>query len=173
MFSSNALFGFVGVIIVLGPSIFKFGNAYLLFALFSAMTFAIYLILTKKMGEKYPPNQMLFVDSIIGVCLISVCVIVFTGVGADSAFHNIAMQDWLYLLAAGLIGTCSALLVIAAMKRAPASLNTPSGYIEIVSTFAIRVLIFNEDIYALSIIGCLSILASSWRCGWLASKSET
>ena len=116
---------------------------------------------------------MLFVDGTIGVCLISVCVIVFTGVGADSAFHNLAMQDWLYLLAAGLIGSCSALLVIAAMKRAPASLNTPSGYIEIVSTFAIRVLIFNEDIYALSIIGCLSILASSWRCGWLASKSET
>ena len=61
----TALFGFVGVIIVLGPSIFKFGNAYLLFALFSAMTFAIYLILTKKMGEKYPPNQMSFVDSIL------------------------------------------------------------------------------------------------------------
>ena len=81
----TALFGFVGVIIVLGPSIFKFGKAYLLFALFSVMTFAIYLILTKKMGEKYPPNQMLFVDGIIGVCLISVCVIVFTGVGADSA----------------------------------------------------------------------------------------
>ena len=165
----TALFGFVGVIIVLGPSVFKFGNAYLLFALFSAMTFAVYLILTKKMGEKYPPNQMLFVDGIIGVCLISVCVTVSTSLGAGSAFNNLAMQDWLYLLAAGLIGTCSAAL---AMKRTQASLIAPLGYIEIVSAFAIGVLIFNEDIYALSIIGCLFILAASWRCGCLASKSE-
>ena len=123
------------------------------------MTFAIYLILTKKMGEKYPPNQMLFVDGIIGVCLISICVIASTSLGAGSAFNNLAMQDWLYLLAAGLIGTCSALLVIAAMKRAPASLIAPLGYIEIVSAFAIGVLIFNEDIYALSTIGCSFIPA--------------
>ena len=168
----TASFGFVGVIIVLGPSVFKFCNAYLLFALFSATTFAVYMILTKKMGEKYPPNQMLFVDGIIGVCLISVCVILSTSLGAGSALNNLAMQDWLYPLAACLIGTCSALLVIAAMKRAPASLIASLGYIEIVSAFAIGVLIFNKDIYALSIKGCLLILASSWRCGWLASKSE-
>ena len=110
----TALFDFVGVIIVLGPSVLKFGNAYLLFALFSAMTFAVYFILTKKMRKKYPPNPMLFVDGIIGVC-----VIVSTSLGAGSAFNNLAMQDWLYLLAAGLIGTCSALLVIAAMKNVP------------------------------------------------------
>ena len=155
----KALFGFVGVIIVLGPNVFKFGNAYLLFALFSAMIFAVYLILTKKMGEKYLPNQMLFVDGIIGVCLISVCVIVSTSMGAVSAFNNLAMQYWLYLLAPGLIGTCSALLVIAVMKRAPASLTAPLGYIEIVSAFAIGVLVFNEDIYALSTIGCSFIPA--------------
>ena len=95
---------------------------------------------------------MLFVDGIIGVC-----VIVSPSLGAGSALNNLAMQDWLYLLAAGLIGTCSALLVIAAIIRAPASLIAPLGYIEIVSAFAIGVLIFNEDIYALSIIGCLFI----------------
>lgn len=115
---------------------------------------------------------MMFVDGIIGVCLISIYVIASTSLGAGSALNNLAMQDWLYLLAAGLIGTCSALLVIAAMKPAPASLIAPLGYIEIVSAFAIGVLVFNEDIYALSIIGCFFIFASSWRCGWLASKSE-
>ena len=112
---------------------------------------------------------MLFVVGIIGVCPISVYVIVSTSLGAGGAFNNLAMQDWLYLLAAGLIGTCSALL---AMKRTQASLIAPLGYIEIVSAFAIGVVIFNEDIYALSIIGCLFILALSWHCGWLASKSE-
>ena len=76
------------------------------------MTFAIYLILTKKMGEKYPPNQMLFVDGIIGVC-----VIVSTSLGTGSALNSLAMQDWLYLLAADILGTCSALLVIAAMEQ--------------------------------------------------------
>ena len=109
------------------------------------------------MGEKHPPNQVLFVDGIIGDCLITTFVIVFTGLDAGSAFHNLTMQDWLYLLAAGLIGKCSALLVKAAIKRAPAPLIVPSGYFEIVSAFAIGVLILNREIYALSIIACILI----------------
>ena len=46
------------------------------------------------------------------------------------------------------------------MKRASASLIAPYGYIEIVSAFAVDVLIFNEEIFALSIVGYLFILAA-------------
>ncbi len=167
----TALFGFSGVIIVLGPSVWELGDFYLLFALSSAISFSVYLILTGKLGVIYPPNQMLLVDGVSGVCLILFCMLVFKDLNSDiTHYFYLSGYGWLYLITSGVVGTCSSLLVISAMKLAPAPLIAPLGYIEIVSAAIIGVFIFNESIHTSTVVGCLIILASSWYSGRLASK---
>jgi drug/metabolite transporter (DMT)-like permease len=164
--------GFIGVLTVMSPHISGFGNVYLWYALASAFTFAIYLLATKTLGQTYPPAQMLFVDGFLGAFLCIVCLIAWTLLtNLDITLIGASTRSIMFLVLSGMIGTASALLVIVAMKNAPASVVAPLGYIEIVSAALIGYAIFNEKIGITTIIGCVIILGSSWLSGRLNEPS--
>jgi drug/metabolite transporter (DMT)-like permease len=163
--------GFIGVLTVMSPHISGFGNVYLWYALASAFTFAIYLLATKALGQTYPPAQMLLVDGFLGTFLCIACLIAWTLLtNLEVTLIGASMRSIIFLVLSGIIGTASALLVIVAMKNAPASVVAPLGYIEIVSAALIGYAIFNETIGIATIIGCIIILGSSWLSGRLSGR---
>lgn len=158
--------GFVGVLIVMSPHIHGFGNAYLWYAFASAFTFAIYLLTTKTLGKTYPPREMLLVDGVLGTCLCLICLLVWTFItNIEITLIGAAPRLIGFLVLSGMIGTVSALLVVIAMKKAPASVVAPLGYVEIVSAAIIGYLIFKETVGFTTIIGCMIILGMSWLSG--------
>ncbi len=165
--------GFIGVLTVMSPHISGFGNVYLWYAIASAFTFAIYLLATRKLGQTYPPAQMLFVDGFLGAFLCIVGLIAWTFLtNIEITLIDASARSLMFLLLSGMIGTASALLVIVAMKNTPASVVAPLGYIEIVSAAIIGYAIFNEKIGITTIIGCIIILGSSYLSGRLNDPSR-
>ena len=170
---ATVIVGFCGVYIVLDPDLQNFADSHLIYALLSSIVFAFYLLATRTLGRLYKPGTTLCVDGLLGL-IITIIVLFSSSVLIDQPVHlsKIEYKSFLFLVASGIIGTVSALLVIAAMKNVPASVVAPLGYVEIVSAVIIGAIVFGEIVTTKTIIGCLIILLSSWLSGhWNAEIS--
>jgi len=137
--------GLIGTMIVIQPSFEIFGAVSLL-PLATAVTFAIYLILNRKLGAKESPLVMQLYAGIGGWMFAGFAMLVGPSMGfADLSFglpHGI--QPWLLLLLLGTIGTVSHLMVVHAFKLAPASMLAPFQYLEIVNAVLVGLIVFGD-----------------------------
>ncbi|KAB2696432.1 DMT family transporter [Ochrobactrum sp. Kaboul] len=137
--------GLIGTMIVIQPSFEIFGAVSLL-PLATAVTFAIYLILNRKLGAKESPLVMQFYAGIGGWVFAGFAMLVGPSMGfADLSFglpHS--LQPWLLLLILGTIGTVSHLMVVHAFKLAPASMLAPFQYLEIVNAVLVGLIVFGD-----------------------------
>jgi drug/metabolite transporter (DMT)-like permease len=137
--------GLIGTMIVIQPSFEIFGAVSLL-PLATAVTFAIYLILNRKLGAKESPLVMQFYAGIGGWLFAGLAMLVGPSMGfADLSFglpHS--LQPWLLLLILGTIGTVSHLMVVHAFKLAPASMLAPFQYLEIVNAVLVGLIVFGD-----------------------------
>lgn len=137
--------GLIGTMIVIQPSFEIFGAVSLL-PLATAVTFAIYLILNRKLGAKESPLVMQFYAGIGGWLMAGFAMLVGPSMGfADLSFglpHG--FQPWLLLLLLGTIGTVSHLMVVHAFKLAPASMLAPFQYLEIVNAVLVGLIVFGD-----------------------------
>ncbi|MDH7786396.1 drug/metabolite transporter (DMT)-like permease [Ochrobactrum sp. 19YEA23] len=137
--------GLIGTMIVIQPSFEIFGAVSLL-PLATAVTFAIYLILNRKLGAKESPLVMQLYAGIGGWMFAGFAMLIGPSMGfADLSFglpHGI--QPWLLLLLLGTIGTVSHLMVVHAFKLAPASMLAPFQYLEIVNAVLVGLIVFGD-----------------------------
>lgn len=109
---------------------------------------------------------MRLVDGVLGTCLCLICLLVWTFItNIEITLIGAAPRLIGFLVLSGMTGSVSALLVVIAMKKAPASVVAPLGYVEIVSAAIIGYLIFKETVGFTTIIGCIIILGMSWLSG--------
>lgn len=115
--------GFVGAMLIVRPGFEERHWAYLL-PLGSAVCYAGYGILTRKLGATERPTTSLFYMASIGA-LASSAFVPFHWVAPDAL-------GWVTLASVGAVAAVSHLLLIQAYRFAPVSVIAPFGYLDIV-----------------------------------------
>ena len=156
-----AIIGFGGALLIIQPTYALFGPKALL-PLATAGLFAVYLILSRKIGQKDHPYVMQFWSGIGGIGICSLLMVVGTAGGmTDFAFtipqSTLAM---FYLALIIVIATAGHLLIVIAFTRAEASILAPFQYLEIVTMTVAGYLVFGDFPSPVKWLGILIIVGS-------------
>lgn len=115
--------GFLGAMLVVRPGLTVFQPASV-FGLGIGLVFAVYILLTRKLGGVAPPLVSLGWVALIGVVVTSLLV--------PLVFVPMPWQDWLALVVIGMLGATAHHFMIRAFEMAPPSILSPLGYAEII-----------------------------------------
>jgi len=130
------IMGFAGVLVIVQPGSEGFEPATLLVAV-SASLFAVYQLMTRRLVEVDSPATQIIYTALVGTVVTS-CIVPFVGRLPDTGFQVFSF------MAIGTIGAFAHLLVIQALRRAPASIIAPVGYVELVSATILGFLVFGD-----------------------------
>lgn len=136
--------GFTGALFIIQPSFTSVGTA-ALFPLVTAVTFAIYLVLTRQMATRMHPITMQVYTGFAALALAVPILWAFEGSGVP-ALDPVWPDDrtLFLLLALGIVATISHVLISFSLSMAPASLVAPVQYLEIVSATVLGFFIFGD-----------------------------
>lgn len=154
------LVGFCGALLVIQPSFEGLGFV-ALFPLGTAVCFAIYMVLTRKMSGTQHPVTLQTYTAIAACILIVPLLVVFDGSGnfyLDPVWPS--SFAWATLLGVGLFATVSHLLLSVALKLAPAATIAPLQYLEIVGSVSVGYVLFSDFPDALTWTGIGIIVGS-------------
>ncbi|HHN67432.1 MAG TPA: DMT family transporter [Thermopetrobacter sp.] len=144
--------GFLGVLIVLRPGTPDFQPA-MLFALAAALSFALYQLLTRRVGGHDDAVSSLFLSS-AGAALLSLPLAAFIPVWPQENWQ------WWPLIAMGALGTLAHLLLIEAYRRADAAQLAPFIYTQIVWMIVIGWLVFGDVPDVMTLSGAALVIAA-------------
>lgn len=139
-----AVIGFLGALLVIQPNFERFGVV-AFYPLATAVFFAFYMLLTRRISRELPPEAMQFHTAALGT-LIMVPVVLLGG-WADIpvlALSNPDAEIWLQLFGVGLAATVSHLSITYALKFAPSATLAPLHYLEIVGAVLFGWLFFAD-----------------------------
>lgn len=150
---SAIVVGFVGVLVVLRPGLDVMHPAAFLL-LITATCFALYQIITRVMsaGTDETPLTMLFYLALVGTLVLSAVVPFY--------WQPVAPSDWPWMAAMGVLGGTGHLLLIRALRLAPASLISPFTYTQLVWGLLLGYLVFADLPDLWTLVGCVVIVAS-------------
>ena len=154
------MLGFLGALIVIRPSFEAVGAAALL-PLIAAVSFALYLTITRSMASREDPKIMQFWVCFFGMCIMSLAIAISSIAGwaaMQPSWPTAKAWGWLFLL--GLIGTMSHMLAIRAFRLAPASVLAPFQYLEILGATFLGAVIFGDFPDGLTGLGVAIIVGS-------------
>ena len=168
--------GFVGAMIVIRPGSGIFGLAAIL-PLCSAMSFAFYLIVTRKLAGRSDPWSTNLQTGMSGAVFLGIIMLAAGAMGLEGlGFVPIQSGHWLHFAAIGVIATVGHLMMILALSRAPASTLAPIGYMEMPSAVLVGWLGFGDVPDFWTVIGIVIIVSAglyvSWRENQLARKAK-
>jgi len=152
--------GFAGSLLIIRPSFHALGLPALL-PLGTALSFAVYLILTRKLAQHEHPERMQFYAGVFGGLVMTVALAV--GSVADVAVLSFVWPErwqWLLLAGLGIIATAGHLLVVHAFRRAPAALLAPFQYVEIIGATILGLVFFGDFPDAMTWVGAAIIVSS-------------
>ncbi len=158
--STAALVGFIGALIIIRPDYEVFGAVALL-PLCSAVCFAFYLILTRKLAQIQKAVTMQFYAGIFGALTMSLAL----GVGS---ILEISVLDpvwpeprhWLLMACLGAIATAGHMFVVNSLRYAPANVLAPFQYLEIISATLLGLIVFGDFPDMMTWLGVAIIVSS-------------
>ena len=154
------IFGFIGALIIIGPSFAVIGAASLL-PLATAVCFAFYVLLTRKISGTVSAFQMQWVVGVVAILVMSVMLLLGGEAGIEvftpSLPYGIAL--W-WVLGLGIVSTAGHLAIVFATRYAPASLLAPFQYVEIIGAVIFGYWVFGDVVSVETIIGVSLIIAS-------------
>lgn len=152
--------GFGGALIVIRPNFQTFGWAAAL-PLGTALSFAVYLILTRQLAQREHPFRMQFYSGLFGGIIMTLALAVGTASNTPVLiFVWPTAFEWFLLAALGVIGATAHLFVVYAFQRAPAVLLAPFQYIEIIGATILGLIVFGDFPDVLSWCGVAVIVSS-------------
>jgi drug/metabolite transporter (DMT)-like permease len=152
--------GFVGSLFVIQPSFAVFG-AVALFPLGTALSFALYMLVTRHLSRTVHPVTMQFHTAVLSAVLCLPVLAIGTRMGeASLTFRLPEGIFWLWCFCMGLASAVSHLAMTYALKFAPSSTLAPLHYLEIVTATLLGYLIFNDFPNRLTWIGIAIIVVS-------------
>ncbi|MGI9406161.1 MAG: EamA family transporter [Hyphomicrobiaceae bacterium] len=152
--------GFVGALIVIQPSYEVFGVRALL-PLGTAVSFAFYLMLTRRVAQREDPVTIQFMAGVFGLVLMTAAL--FAGPALDIAVITPVWPtpyEWLLLIGVGVVATTGHLMVVHAFKRAEAGILAPFQYLEIIPSVILGLVIFGDFPNLLTWCGIAIIVGS-------------
>jgi drug/metabolite transporter (DMT)-like permease len=150
--------GLAGMVMIVQPGAEIFRGTSL-FALGSALCYAIYQITTRMLAGE-DPRVSLFYPALVGTLLMTF-VWPWFGSRIDLTWMDVAL-----LAGIGVIGTIGHFLLILAFQRAPASALTPFTYVQVVFATLIGWLVYNDFPDALTLAGMALIAGSGLLLTW-------
>ena len=132
---SAVLVGFIGVIIIIRPGFIEFN-----FASFSALaagiSYAFYIMYTRKLSFTDSPIITLIFTAVIGCIFISFIV--------PFVWMNLNLYQIIFLLLLASIGTLGHFLIILSLRLGEASKLAPLGYFEISTNILVGYIFFDD-----------------------------
>lgn len=155
-----AVVGFLGVLFVIQPSFAAFG-AVALIPLGTALSFAFYILLTRKLSRNVHPVALQFHTGLIASLFCIPVLILAMGSGSD-LFDPVWPQgrSLTLLFAVGLFATISHMLMTYALSFAPSATLAPLQYFELPVATLFGYLVFNDFPNRLSLIGIAIIISA-------------
>ncbi|WP_040615966.1 EamA family transporter [Oceanicola granulosus] len=155
-----AIVGFLGVLFVIQPSFAAFG-AVALFPLGTAMGFAFYILVTRRLSRRMHPVTLQFHTGLIASVLCLPVMILAEGTGADLLDpvwpKGIA---WLWLFGVGFFAAISHMMMTYALSLAPSATLAPLQYLELPVATLLGYLVFRDFPNALSLTGIAIIIGA-------------
>jgi drug/metabolite transporter (DMT)-like permease len=151
--------GFIGVLLIVRPGGELFTPVVIL-PLITALLFATYQLLTRKMAGIDPALTTLFWGALVGTVLTSFFVSLFWQ-APQSGFHI------LLFVMTGVLGALGHFFLISAFERAPASTLAPFLYAQIAFSSGVGYLVFDAFPDGWALVGILIIIASGI---WIALR---
>ncbi|NMG32333.1 DMT family transporter [Aromatoleum evansii] len=145
--------GFLGVLLIARPS----GNAFnigVVFVLLGAACYAVYQVLTRKLSAADRSVTQLAWTSLIGAVTTSLLLPQYWVPGA------LDLRDWLLIGSLGVLAASGHLLMIMALRAAPATTLSPFTYAQLVWATLLGWLVFGDLPDGLSLTGMGIIVAS-------------
>lgn len=152
--------GFVGVLLVIQPSLAAFGLV-ALWPLATAVLFALYMLVTRAISAWMHPVTMQFHTSWTGLLLCLPVMVLADGSGIpalDPVWPT--GWNWLWLFMVGFFAAVSHMCMTYALKHATAATLAPLHYLEIVTAVTLGYLIFDDFPNAMTFAGIAVIVAS-------------
>ncbi len=152
--------GFIGVLFVIQPSFAAFG-AVALIPLGTAVAFAFYILVTRRLSQRMHPVALQFHTGLIASLFCIPVLLMSQGSGSellDPVWP--AGIAWLWLFGAGFFATLSHMMMTYALSFAPSATLAPLQYFELpVATF-FGYLVFKDFPNALSLMGIAIIIGA-------------
>ena len=158
--------GFFGAMLVIQPSFSEVGPVALL-PVVSALTIAVFLLVTRRVAKAEDPWSMQFYAGLWGAIFSGVLLVIGSATGEP--LIDPVLPDRLtaaYLVGTALSATITSVLGVYAYRAAPASVLAPLQYLEIVSATLFGWLIFNELPDPLKWLGIAIIIGSGLYIIW-------
>lgn len=154
---SAVFIGFAGTLLIVRPG-FEAMNQGAIYALIGSVSFALYLMLTRKTAGSMAPELALTYQCLISAIVLSM-IVKFFWVTPD-------FTAWAMFVAIGAMSAIGHLLVINAFNHAPATLLAPLGYVELVTAAIVGYWMFNDIPDSLTWVGIFIITASGVYISW-------
>ncbi len=155
--------GFAGVLLVIRPGTEVFHWASLL-ALLSAVSYAIYQVLTRRIAGDDPPETSTIYSSMVGgFGMLPVLPFVWTT--PDT------LRDIAFFCSLGVVGAIGHYFVARALSNAPANIVAPFQYMQLLGSVVIGYLFFGDFPEVLTWIGSAVIVAAGIYIGWAQTRS--
>ena len=152
--------GMAGTLIILQPSILIFGWAATL-PLGSALSMALYMVLTRKLANDVNPYQMQFLGSVAAMIGLGMVVLAGTAFSIPGAgMSMLTGEEILWVVGMGVAATLGHAFIVFAAGKAPANLLAPFQYVEIIGATALGYLVFSDIPAKSTVIGVGVIILS-------------
>jgi drug/metabolite transporter (DMT)-like permease len=136
--------GFGGALLIIKPSYEAFGLLALL-PVGTAISFALYVILTRWLIQTASLRDMQFLAGVFGLITMSVALAFGDAYGIEALTPSWpSATEWQLLALLGVIATTGHVLVVMAYSRASVAVLAPFQYLEIVSATALGFVLFND-----------------------------
>jgi drug/metabolite transporter (DMT)-like permease len=148
---SAVVFGFIGAMIVVRPG-FNEINMATIAGLGTGISYAFYIISTRKLSSLDSPLLTLIFTGLSGAIFVSCIIPIF--------WTSLNPIQWILLIALAGVGTLGHLLLILSLNFAEASKLAPLAYFEIVTNIIIGYIFFNDFPNKWIWLGLLFIISS-------------
>ncbi|WIY23556.1 DMT family transporter [Parasedimentitalea psychrophila] len=152
--------GFGGTLLVIQPSFIQVGWP-ALWPLLMAVIFAFFMLVTRQIAKKTDPIGLQAVSGLMACLLLAPLLLIGTQLEiAPLTLLTPDSQDWLLLMAIGVLGTVTHLLMTWSLRYAPASTLASMQYLEIPVATLLGWLIFDQLPNTLASVGIAVTIAA-------------
>lgn len=155
--------GFAGVLIVIRPGTELFHWASLLVVV-SAVGYAVYQVLTRKVAGIDPPETSTIYSSLVGGFGMF-AVLPFVWKTPDN------LRDILFFCSLGVIGAVGHYLVARAFTNAPANIVSPFQYMQLIGSVTVGYFFFGDFPDVITWAGAAIIVGSGLYIGWSQTRA--
>ena len=143
--------GLTGALIIIRPGFGSLNWAAIL-PLITAICYALYQITTRMLAEIDPPITTFFYSGAVGVVVLSFAV--------PFSWQTPTLGGWAMMISLGLLAGGGHYCVIQAMRRAPATVLAPFGYVQLVWVSILGYLVFGDFPDNLTLLGAVIVVGS-------------